>query len=158
MMWIFFTDEDPVVAAQSLCDGHLMCPDERLLYILAGSSTLSGHPLSAWVRESPANWQWLLHHLIAKQAEHEWRGLDTTAPAFEYLVKFNAVVPRLCRATPATVTAPLLVGERTGFPRIMPKGYRWPDSCVEAWRLFYFNENQSGEWSRRTPPQWFVRF
>lgn len=157
-MWIFFINEDPVVAAQNLCDEHLMQPDERLLYLLACPNILSDHPLSVWIRESPANWRWLLHHLIAKQAEHDWRGLDTTVPAFEYLVKFRVFMPKLYQAVSATVTAPLLAGDITDFPRIMPKEYRWPDDCTEAWRLFYFNENQSSEWTRRTPPQWFVRF
>jgi len=157
-MQIFFTDEDPVVAAQDLCDEHLMQPDDRLLKLLANTDILSDHPLTAWIRESPANWQWLLHHIIAQEAEREWRGLDTTEVALQYLVQFRKIMPVLCRAVPATVASPLLIGERTDFPRAMPRVYRWPDDSVEAWRLFYFSENQSGEWSRRTPPQWFVRF
>lgn len=158
-MWTYFLDEEPVVAAQCLCDEHLIRPDARLLGVLSRREILENHPLSAWSAESPANWQWLLHHLIAKEAEREWRGLDADNPiSAAYLAEFWRVMPILCKATAATVSAPLLVGEQTDFPRIMPEEYRWPDDCVEAWRLFYFNEYHRGDWTRRTPPQWFVKF
>lgn len=158
-MQIYFIDEEPVGAAQCLCDEHLIHPDERLLDVLSRSEVLKDHPISVWVGESPANWQWLLHHLIAKEAEREWRGLGTGNPISEaYLARFRRVMPILCGAVSAMVFSPLLIGERTGFPRIMPGEYRWPDDCVEAWRLFYFKEYHRGEWTRRTPPQWFVRF
>lgn len=151
-MHIFFVDKDPVAAAQCLHDGHLVSPDDRLLKLLAGSSALSDHPLTGWMRESAANWRWLLRHLIAKAAELKWRGLSYAEPGLQYIAGFDAVVPILCKS--AGVVIP---GSLTAFPRTMPKEYRWPDSDVDAWRLFYFNENHCGEWTRRALPQWFVR-
>lgn len=158
-MWAYFIDDNPTEAARCLCDEHLVHPDERLIDVLSRRDVLSDHPLSAWVGQSPANWQWLLHYVIAKEAEREWRNLGHDSPiVHEYLEKFRRVMPHLCKAVPATVASPLLVGEWTGFPRIMPREHNWPEDCVEAWRLFYFREYHRGEWTRRTPPQWFVRF
>ena len=86
-MNIFYLDENPVVAAKSQCDKHvvkmplesaqMLCTAHRVLDnidVLAGQSlyksTHVNHPCSVWVRESNEHYMWLYEHFIALCQEY----------------------------------------------------------------------------------------
>lgn len=85
-MNIFFIEENPEAAAQSLCDVHvnklisescqMLCaafwelPSPVLREIIPWKSAYINHISTVWVRQSPKNFEWLLAHL--KELIHQY--------------------------------------------------------------------------------------
>lgn len=156
MIRLFFTDCDPAIAAQNLCDADLCNPDARMLHVLCGHTCDS--EVTTWVRESMDNWIWVRDHIVAQHAERLFRDLFIPADKDAYQFAFNRASLRgwIHGRKP---TAHIPNWGLTPFPRSIPEKYQWPLDDVEAWRLYYFNERKSdASWTRRTPPQWFVTF
>ena len=83
-MNIFVVDEDPVVAAQQLCDKHVVKMILETAQMLCTVARNHGHeapykvahpkhPCTLWVGKSAANWQWLIDHGLAMAAEYTRR-------------------------------------------------------------------------------------
>ena len=89
-MNIFYLDRDPVIAAQMMCDKHVVkmilesaqmlstahrvldgdeYADRRGLYKLAHKN----HPSTIWVRSSLENYTWLYDHMVALMEEYTYR-------------------------------------------------------------------------------------
>ena len=89
-MNIFYLDRDPVIAAQMMCDKHVVkmilesaqmlstahrvldgdeYADRKGLYKLAHKN----HPSTIWVRSSLENYTWLYDHMVALMAEYTYR-------------------------------------------------------------------------------------
>ena len=72
-MNIFYVDADPKIAAHSLCDNHIRKMQIESAQMLCTTFWHYGfwapykkahynHPSTKWVRESKANFNWLLEH------------------------------------------------------------------------------------------------
>lgn len=152
-MNIFAVDTDPKIAAQQLCDKHvvkmilesaqMLCsvfpngdaPYRRAFY---------NHPCTKWARESAENYEWLLDHAYAMCQEYTRRygkvhkSLDAISWCGSNYHKLN--IPRK---------------GLTKFAQAMPEQYK--NSCgVTAYRSYYNGEKAYfAKWSKRETPSWF---
>ena len=152
-MNIFAVDTDPKIAAQQLCDKHvvkmilesaqMLCsvfpngdaPYRRAFY---------NHPCTKWARESAENYEWLLDHAYAMCQEYTRRygkvhkSLDAISWCGSNYHKLN--IPRK---------------GLTKFAQAMPEQYK--TSCgVTAYRSYYNGEKAYfAKWSKRETPSWF---
>lgn len=152
MIRVFFTDEDPVIAARNLCDIHVSNPDERVLQILQDRKQYADDAVSSWAWKSLSNWVWLCMHTMAQDLERIYRGLSIETPSIYYAHEYERFAGDLW----AWGRRPKIQDKNlTKFPSPIYQqiGLR-PD---ETWRIFYFLENRAdASWTRRKPPQWFV--
>lgn len=90
-MNLFVVDQDPVIAAKSLCNKHIVKMCSETANMLLWPFKLSGHrlplsqsgkevglshqnhPASVWIRESSSNYEWAVEHLRALLKEKEFR-------------------------------------------------------------------------------------
>ena len=84
-MNIFVVDEDPVVAAQQLCDKHVVKMILESAQMLCTVALEHGyedapykkahpkHPCTLWAGKSAENWQWLITHGLAMAEEYTRR-------------------------------------------------------------------------------------
>ena len=152
-MNIFAVDTDPKIAAQQLCDKHvvkmilesaqMLCsvfpngdaPYRRAFY---------NHPCTKWARESAENYEWVLDHAYAMCQEYTRRygkvhkSLDAISWCGSNYHKLN--IPRK---------------GLTKFAQAMPEQYK--NSCgVTAYRSYYNGEKAYfAKWSKRETPSWF---
>ena len=152
-MNIFAVDTDPKIAAQQLCDKHvvkmilesaqMLCsvfpngdaPYRRAFY---------NHPCTKWARESAENYEWLLDHAYAMCQEYTRRygkvhkSLDAISWCGSNYHKLN--IPRKGLSK---------------FAQAMPEEYYY--SCgVTAYRSYYNGEKAYfAKWSKRETPSWF---
>jgi hypothetical protein len=149
-MNIFVVDYDPVIAAQSLCNKHvvkMLLESAQLLVTAFPVGTTSykhthvNHPCARWIRESLANYRWLLQHSNGLCDEYTKRYGKTH--------KSEAIIASL--GTPDVPN----VGP-TPFAQAMPSAYRGPDA-VQAYRAYYIAEKaRFAQWRpRASPPAWW---
>lgn len=163
-MNIFFVDEDPVKAAHSLVDKHVvkmilescqllstahrfidgddyyMLPDSReeVLY----KATHVNHPSAIWCRKSVNNYLWLYDHTVALLMEYSYRYGKTHAS--------TKVVNKLFK-----VPNDLVSEDLTPFVCAMPDIYRISDDPIKNYRNYYKNGKEKlHKWTRRQPPSW----
>ena len=153
-MNIFVVDKDPEIAAQMLCDKHVIKMILESAQMLSGAHengpykrTHYNHPCSIWVRESRDNYEWLIKHAYALVFEHSFRypkskphkSLDVIMWCEERIDELN--FPR--------------VG-LTPFAQAMPSHYQAID-VVKAYRDYYLHEKSSiATWRKcRTAPYWW---
>lgn len=172
-MNIFYTDPDPLICAQNLCDKHvvkmpletaqmlstawryyadpnlvdtkLWC-DQRGFY----KTAMVNHPSTKWARTSCANYKWLFKHFVALCVEYQYR-YRKVHKSFE-LVEHLQYIPHLLRTTwdnpPSDLTPP---------PLCMPDKYKGK-SAVLSYRDYIFGEKKSfAKWDYRPPPAWFIK-
>lgn len=153
-MNIFWVHSDPILAAQALCDKHVVkMPTEtaQMLCTLCRKGgviapyrkTHENNPCVLWAGESEANRQWLLLHGKALCGEYTKRyGRVHAAEKVIHWCRLHA--PK----------AP--IGPLTSPPLVMPDKYRQQDP-VEAYRAFYREAKRPfARWAKGTPtPPWF---
>lgn len=147
-MNIFVVDIDPVVAARSLHDKHVVKMIVESAQILStchpqGSvkyrHTHYNHPSCVWARESLQNYEWLFAHALALCEEYTYR-----------YGKIHS-----CQLIIRSLPAPDLpqIG-LTSFAQAMPEEYRM-DHPVDAYRNYYLDRKiGQSKWTRRMPPDW----
>lgn len=134
-MNIFFVDEHPEIAAQSLGDRHVVKMVLETAQILSTvirqqfpdavvyKSTHVKHPCVLWAGSSEGNFNWLINHGMALADEYTYRygrvhkSLDTILLAAEYKLNFS-------------------LSEVTEPAQAMPAEFKRSDP-VEAYRLYY---------------------
>lgn len=161
-MNIFYTDSDPVIAAQNLCDKHVVkmllesCQMLSTAYrswarkgvlIPPGvyKSAYIAHPSTVWVCDSQLHYHWLLQHAWAIEAEyqHRYRKYHACRSA---LWELNAVFDSTHSIPNIGFTPP---------PQCMPPQYRIPGNTIQAYRNYYAAEKLPfAVWTRRDPPRW----
>ena len=155
-MNIFFVDRDPVIAAQSLCDKHVVKMVLESAQIMCSAlykhgqtnipykPTHKNHPCVVWAAVSRANFNWLSKHAKALCVEYTHR--------YGKIHKSEAVIDWCI-----THVFPY-VGQPTPPAQAMPDQYK--SLCpVKAYRTYYINDklkNMDCRWSRRTPPEWVL--
>lgn len=158
-MNIFVLDSNPVVAAEYLCDKHvvkMILESAQLLstaHHVLGSDVATdslyrkthvNHPCAKWVRESPANYDWLFEHMTAMMNEYTKR-----------YGKQHATM----RLLDMLAMHPTYVGakkELTPHVLCMPDQYKC-GNVVESYREFYRKDkSRFATWKLNNVPNWFM--
>jgi len=162
-MNIFYLDKDPVIAAQMMCNKHVVkmilesaqmlstahrvCDgdtyaDEVGLYKLAHKN----HPSTKWVRSNPFHYLWLYHHMVGLMNEYTHR--YGKVHATERLKSGLEPVPKQ-----------MLSETFTDFidpPQCMPEECK-KDDTVFAYQTYYIVEKYKiAKWVKREIPKWFI--
>lgn len=155
VMNIFVLDTSPVSSAQMQCDKHVVKMILETAQLLCSPfepdsapyrRTHFNHPCSKWVRESKANYLWLVQHGIALCSEYEFR--------YGKKHKSSAVI-KWCLDNINSLNFP--EGQLTAFPKAMPDQYKTND-VVESYRNYYLGDKKKfAKWTRRGPPNWWKR-
>ena len=160
---IFYVHKDPVIAAQSLCDKHVVKmilesaqlmstalriiePQTTPLFDITGvyKITHKNHPSAKWVRESVANYRWLHTHFYSLIKEYNYR-YDKDHACLKLvmpLLNAPAGIPDLEFAEP---------------PQCMPEEYKVPGNSVQAYRNYYIGGKKNiATWNKKRPaPEWY---
>lgn len=150
-MNIFVLDLDPVIAAQSQANKHvikMILESAQLLcaHFEPGTApykrTHFNHPCAVWTRESKYNYEWLLKHAFALSDEYTYRYGKTH--------KSKAVI-KWCSEN-YLHTLPDI--KMTNFAQAMPDKYKNPN-VVRAYRGYYIEEKKHIlDYTKRQPPVW----
>ena len=158
-MNIFYLDRDPVVAAQMMCDKHvvkMILESAQMLSTahrvldgddIANSKGLykmahKNHPSTIWVRTNSSNYEWLWEHMDALMKEYTYRydKHHATERLIHYLWEFPRNISH---------------GEFTDPPQCMPD-YCKGDDTISAYHTYYIVEKSDfATWKRRAKPEWF---
>ena len=160
-MNIFYLDRDPEIAAQMMCDKHvvkMILESAQMLStthrVLDGDDVANSkglykmahrnHPSTKWVRHSYQNYKWLYTHMIALMQEYTYRygKHHVTERLIEPLGNF----PKAFKNSFKTYTDP---------PQCMPD-YCKNDDAVSAYQNYYIlKKSDFATWKRRDKPEWF---
>lgn len=171
-MNIFVLSEDPRVAAQHMCNKHVvkmivesaqllstvyrlkmeerwsLPHDDKRMYPRLYRATHVGHPAVKWVSESVHNTEWLWHHQLALVAEYVKR--------YKKFHKTQDIINELemVRYTIWNGTGDWTM--HTPFVQCMPEKYRSNDA-VAAYRSYYIEEKAYfAKWAPHTEaPHWW---
>ena len=159
-MNIFYLDRDPVVAAQLMCDKHVVKMILESAQILSTAHraidgddraneagfykmTHKNHPSTKWVRASKKNYEWLWNHFDALLKEYTHRYSQHHATERLRNILF---MPPLNIDVDAPFTDP---------PQCMPDVCKGGD-VVSAYQTYYILEKSSfAAWKRRGAPLWW---
>ncbi len=153
-MNIFVVDEAPSVAAEKVCDKHLVKMVLGTAQVVCTVARQNGfekapykmahpkHPCTIWAGKSAKNWEWLLAHGMALCEEYSRR--------YGKIHKSEAVI-RWCSCLPLTFPE----RELTPFAQAMPAQYK-NECVVTAYRAYYQNEKASFATWKTEVPQWWT--
>ena len=168
-MNIFYLDRDPVIAAQMMCDKHVVkmilesaqmlstahrvldgdeYANKMGLYKLAHKN----HPSTIWVRSSELNYRWLWEHYVALMDEYTYRYDKThaTSRLRDALNKTPDNIPSTHYPNISSTQYP-----NTDPPMCMPD-YCKGDDTVLSYQTYYIVEKSGfAKWKRRDIPEWF---
>jgi len=158
-MNIFYLDRNPIVAAQMMCDKHVikmilesaqmlstahrvLDGDEHADNVGMYKMTHKNHPSTIWVRANSENYDWLQEHMEALLTEYTHR--YGKRHATERLIHSLWEHPK--NITHDDFTDP---------PQCMPD-YCKGDDAVSAYQNYYILEKSDfATWKRRDKPEWF---
>ena len=155
-MNIFVLDQDPRIAARSLCDKHINKMLLESAQLLCGTfpqgvapyrRTHHQHPCAIWTRTTTENWQWLVDHALELSEEFALR--YDKRHASEQVVHW-------CMANHRQAQVPH--GGLSAFAQAMPEQYKQADA-VQAYRAYYQGEKaRFAAWEKgRAAPEWWVK-
>ena len=148
-MNIFVVDIDPTIAAQSLCDKHIVKMSIESAQLLCSyypntapyKRSYHNHPCAIWCRESLSNYLWLVCHGLALCDEYSYR--------YGRVHKSRAVIEWCGINLPSIVDTGL-----TRFRLCMPDEYK-VTNVVESYRAYYRGEKKYLlTYTKREPPEW----
>ena len=160
-MNIFYLDRNPRIAAQMMCDKHvvkMILESAQMLSTahrvldgddIANSKGLykmahKNHPSTVWVRANSKNYEWLWEHMDAlmKEYTHRYGKHHATERLIHYLWEFPKNISHGD-------------GEFTDPPQCMPDHCKDEDT-VSAYHKYYIMEKSNfATWKRRDKPEWF---
>ena len=158
-MNIFYLDRDPEIAAQMLCDKHVVKMILESAQIMSTSHRVCGsndyadevglyklthmnHPSCKWARADRQNYMWLYKHMVALTKEYTYR--YDKHHAIERLVPIG--LREAFKNSFKTYTDP---------PQCMPDHCKNEDT-VSAYQTYYIIEKSKfATWKRRNTPEWF---
>ena len=168
-MNIFYLDKNPKIAAQMMCDKHVVkmilesaqmlstahrvldgdeYANKMGLYKLAHKN----HPSTIWVRTSSENYRWLFNHYDALMQEYTYRYDKThaTSRLRDALDKTPDNIPPTQYPNISSTQYP-----NTDPPMCMPD-YCKGDDTVLSYQTYYIVEKSGfAKWKRRDIPEWF---
>lgn len=157
-MNIFILDSDPTIAAQSLADQHInkMIIEHCQLLATAHNRDLSpykhthfNHPCAKWVRESLANYVWLIQctGALIDERHHRWpdRAIHKSESVWLwYAENVDLIIVNNTDLTP--------------FAQAMPDIFK-SDDAVKSYRAYYkahkrVLNHKPASWTNRETPNW----
>lgn len=154
-MNIFILDEDPIIAARSLCDKHIckmLLESGQMLCSIhpAGSSpwrrTHYNHPCTIWARTSKSNYEWLAIHGLEICAEYT-RRYKKRHKSEDVLIWCAENIPKEIPEGPLT---PFAIA-------IKDKKYH-TGNAVSSYRAYYLGEkSRFAKWRYCQPPEWWTK-
>ena len=160
-MNIFFLDKDPIIAAQLMCDKHVvkmilesaqmlstahrvLDGDDRAnetgLYKMAHKN----HPSTIWVRASSENYRWLWKHMDALMNEYTHRyGKHHATERLRNILFYP----------------PLNIDRKTPFtdpPQCMPDTCKKEDIVLAYQNYYILEKSDFARWTKREIPAWFL--
>lgn len=174
-MNIFCTNVDPKISAQELCDQHCrskMQIESAILLqhcfsnetLLSAPPTKKGaprksgkgyfnHPCAVWVRESKANFEWLVEHALEMFDERDFRWPSSVAhftKTFIEWCKYNINKTTYCKGLALTPFAVAIKPESkcrqvTDFDSL---------SVYEKYHLYISMDKEFATWTKRAKPCW----
>lgn len=153
-MNIFILDENPQIAAQYMCNAHVVKMILETAQLLSSAAKFHGsqepflykethknHPCTLWAKETKANFLWLKIHGLALSNEYSYRyGKIHKSQTIIEKVNINNI-PN---------------GNLTKFAIVMPEKYK-KENAVDSYRSYYLGEKRSfAKWTRREPPDWWI--
>ena len=157
-MNIFVLDEDPKVAAQMMCDKHvvkMILESDQILSTVCWKQNIPApyqpthvnHPSVVWAGKSRQNYRWLLDHLFELLNEYN-RRYDKI-----HKVEYDGIFNILCSRI---ISLKFAEKELTSFPQCMPDTYR-SDNPVIAYRNYYKAEKSYfAKWKMGNTPYWWA--
>ena len=152
-MNIFVVDENPILAAQDLCNKHnvkMVLESAQMLCSVFPNGeapyrrTHYNHPCSKWVRQSKQNYEWLVKHGMALCKEYTKR--------YERVHKSQEVI-KWCKNNYHTID--FHSQSLTPFVKEMPEKYRG-ENTVEAYRDYYRGDKKDiAIWPPNGAPSWW---
>ena len=172
-MNIFVLDEQPEIAAQMMCDKHVVkmivesCQllstahhvlDGDVIMVDSGKkkystcvctkknickATMIQHPCSIWVRQSKSNYMWLWKHAFAL--------------SHQYSARYNKIHAMHDMIMDGLYSYPtnIVKGKLTPFVQAMPDEYKH-ENAVVAYRQYYIGEKiRFAKWKLGNEPKWF---
>lgn len=103
------------------------------------------HPCAIWVRESPANYNWLcqLGWELCQEYTYRYNKIHACQVHLEWLMKNPPPIP-------------VEVREITEVRLAMPEKYKIEGDPIESYRRYYLGDKAKfAKWTRREVPKWF---
>ena len=155
-MNIFFLDKSPKIAAQMMCNKHvvkmilehaqMVCTTHHLhpsgKYDIPYKKTHENHPCSKWLRDSIENYDWLYKMTKALNDEYKYRfNHDVNHKSFDVIESLP--VPNIPDVS------------MTRFARAMPDECKVGNDVVQSYRKYYRDEKKNIlKWTGRKNPSW----
>jgi len=168
-MNIFYLDRDPEIAAQMMCDKHvvkmilesaqMLCTAHRVLdgdeyaekmglYKLAHKN----HPSTIWVRSSFYNYRWLFKHYDALMEEYTYRYGKIHATS-----RLRDALLRPPRNISLSAKGGFSLLDKSGDPPQCMPDYCKGEDTVLAYQNYYILEKSGfAKWTKRETPVFFV--
>lgn len=156
-MNIFVVHSDPQIAAQSLCDKHIVKMPLETAQILCNvahrheysdipyRSVSTKHPCVLWAGTTRQNWEWLVIHGLALCEEYtrRYEKRHKSQDVIEWALQSQAAPPD---------------GELQPFVLAMPEQYKSEDA-VQSYRAYYLGEKMPfATWKAPAkPPLWWEK-
>lgn len=159
-MNIFVVSKDPIIAAKSLNDRHIVKMPLETAQMLSAVADRYGHPslykvsfkkhpCTLWAGDSYDNWMWLIKHGIALSEEYTARfgKIHTCESVIKWYLENNYGPPESLKGL-------------TPFAQAMPDEYRHENPVV-AYRAYYlgdkqfFKDGKRPTWKNASPPKWW---
>ena len=158
-MNIFYLDRDPEIAAQMMCDKHVvkmilesaqmlstahrvLDGDERADKAGMYKMSHKNHPSTIWARANSENYEWLWQHMDALMKEYTYR--YDKKHATERLLHELWTFPK-------NITH----GDFTDPPKCMPEYCKGDDTVLSYQNYYIVEKSDFATWKRREMPEWF---
>ena len=164
-MNVFYVDSDPVVAAEMMCDKHVvkmilesaqilstahrvLDGDERADIDGLYKAAHKNHPSTVWARENSSNYEWLWQHMDALMKEYtkRYKKHHATERLLHHLWRLPRNIGHSDFSPP---------------PQCMPDEYKCnpnsasSDDCVSAYREYYLGDKMyMATWKFTEAPAW----
>lgn len=153
-MNIFYVDKDPKIAAQSLCDKHVVKMILESAQMLSTAQNLAGiqgpyksthvnHPSNVWVRENVFGYSWLLLHFFALCREYTYR-YGKTHKSFSH-AKSLLIFPHPFKTYGSDTIEP---------PLCMPDEYKIGDAVTSYREYYRKGKAHLLKYTKREKPEW----
>jgi len=154
-MNIFVLNEDPYLAAQDMCDKHVVKMVLETGQMLSTVQRLHGndddrlyrmtnvfHPCTVWTGASRMNYKWVVDHFTALALEYRYR--------YEKSHKTWHQLHHIVKDCPNDIT----LFNQTPFALAMPDEYK-TDDAVQSYRNYYLGEKHDIlAYTKRDMPDW----
>jgi len=175
---IFVTSEDPIIAAQELCDKHVRskmqiesaimlqncftneqlqdskCPRTKTGKVRKAGKGYAKHQCTLWTMESRANFMWLVNHALEMFDERDYRWPDSNPHFTKEFIEWckqnkDNTIHINNKPTPFTVA----IAKDTECRKIKDFDKL---SVIEQYRQYIIKDKPFASWTKRTQPFWYT--